>query len=204
MKFKGRHLVHIDDLAVEEIEHVLAAAEKMLPAAAGRKKLAVADGKILGTLFYEPSTRTKLSFETAMLRLGGNHIGFADPTTTSWTKGETLADTARIASSYADVLVLRHPHEGSARLAAKFSGVPVVNGGDGAGQHPTQTLLDLFTIRKEKGPLERQRVALVGDLKYGRTVHSLAHALARFHVEMVFVAPPSLQMPTDIVERLKS
>lgn len=199
---KGRHLVHIDDLSLKEIERVLDLAETMVPYAQGSKRSEAAKGRILGTLFYEPSTRTRLSFEAAIARLAGTTIGFDEPGTSSAAKGETLADTVRVASSYVDALVLRHPHEGAARLASRFSSVPVVNGGDGAGQHPTQTLLDLFTIRREKGRIEGSRVALVGDLKYGRTVHSLAHALARFKTEMVFVAPDVLQMPKDISEHL--
>jgi aspartate carbamoyltransferase catalytic subunit len=185
------------------MEHVLDVAEKMVPAAEGKQRLRAAEGKVLATLFFEPSTRTRLSFESAMARLGGTCLGFAEPKSTSAAKGETLADTVRVTSQYADVLVMRHPQEGAARLAQRFSRVPVVNGGDGAGQHPTQTLLDLFTIRKEKGAVGKQRVALVGDLKYGRTVHSLATALARFGSDMVCVAPPSLQMPQEHLDKLK-
>ena len=203
MVLKGRSLVHINDLSVPEIEHVLDVAEKLVPAAEGKQRLKAADGKVLATLFFEPSTRTRLSFEAAMARLGGTSLGFAEPKMTSAAKGETLADTIRVTSSYADLIAMRHPQEGAARLAQKFSRVPIVNGGDGAGQHPTQTLLDLFTIRREKGALGKQRVALVGDLKYGRTVHSLAHGLARFGAEMVCVAPPPLQMPPETIEALR-
>ena len=178
-------------------------AERMLPFARGEKPTRAAQGRVLGALFFEPSTRTRLSFEAAMARLGGTSLGFAEPGVSSVSKGETLADTVRVASQYVDAIVLRHQHEGAARLASKYSRVPVVNGGDGAGQHPTQTLLDLFTIRREKGPIEKQRVGIVGDLKYGRTVHSLAHALSRFGAEMVFVAPPTLQMPKDALESLR-
>ncbi|HEV8360937.1 MAG TPA: aspartate carbamoyltransferase, partial [Candidatus Thermoplasmatota archaeon] len=177
MPLKGRSLVHINDLTVQEMEHVLDVAEKMVPVAEGKQRLRVAEGKVLATLFFEPSTRTRLSFESAMARLGGQALGFAEPKSTSAAKGETLADTIRVTSQYADIIALRHPQEGAARLATKFSRVPVVNGGDGAGQHPTQTMLDLFTIRREKGAVGKQRVALVGDLKYGRTVHSLATGL---------------------------
>jgi aspartate carbamoyltransferase catalytic subunit len=203
MPLKGRSLVHINDLSVEEMEHVLDAAEKMVPVAEGKQRLKVADGKVVGTLFFEPSTRTRLSFESAMLRLGGQCLGFAEPKNTSAAKGETLSDTIRVTSQYCDVIAMRHPQEGAARLAQKFSRVPIINGGDGAGQHPTQTLLDLFTIRREKGAPGKQRVALIGDLKYGRTVHSLAVGLARFGAEMVCVAPPSLQMPAEHIEALK-
>lgn len=203
MPLKGRSLVHVNDLTVQEMEHVLDAAEKMVPVAEGKQRLRVGEGKVLATLFFEPSTRTRLSFESAMARLGGTSLGFAEPKNTSAAKGETLADTIRVTSQYADIIALRHPQEGAARMAQRFSRVPIVNGGDGAGQHPTQTLLDLFTIRREKGAIGKQRVALVGDLKYGRTVHSLAHGLARFGAEMVCVAPPALQMPPDQLEALK-
>lgn len=197
----GRHVVHIGDFSKDEILSILDAAERMVPHA--RTGLRIAEGRVLGALFFEPSTRTRLSFEAAMARLGGVSLGFAEPGVSSVAKGETLADTVRTASQYSDVLVLRHPQEGAARLASKFSSVPVINGGDGAGQHPTQTLLDLFTVRRERGPIEKQRVALIGDLKYGRTVHSLAQALATFGAEMAFVAPPTLQMPRDAQDRLK-
>lgn len=203
MALKGRSLVHIHDLSQAEMEHVLDVAEKMVPVAEGQQRLRVAEGKVLGTLFFEPSTRTRLSFEAAMARLGGQSLGFADPRSTSATKGETLADAIRVTSQYCDVIALRHPQEGAARLAQRFSRVPVVNGGDGAGQHPTQTLLDVFTIRREKGAVGKQRVALIGDLKYGRTVHSLAMGLARYGAEMVLVAPPALQMPQEHVDHLK-
>jgi aspartate carbamoyltransferase catalytic subunit len=203
MALKGRSLVHIDDLSVAEMEHVLAVADKMVPAAEGKQRLKAADGKVLASLFFEPSTRTRLSFEASMARLGGTSLGFSEPRSTSAAKGETLADTVRVTSQYADVLVVRHPQEGAARLAQRFSRVPVINAGDGAGQHPTQTLLDLFTIQREKGAIGKQRVALIGDLKYGRTVHSLATALARFGAEMVCVAPPSLQMPPEHLDHLK-
>jgi aspartate carbamoyltransferase catalytic subunit len=203
MALKGRSLVHINDLSVQEMEHVLDLAEKMVPVAEGKQRLKVAEGRLLATLFFEPSTRTRLSFEAAMARLGGQTIGFSEPKSTSAAKGETLADTVRVTSQYVDIIALRHPNEGAARLAQRFSRVPVVNGGDGAGQHPTQTLLDLFTIRREKGPVGKQRIALVGDLKYGRTVHSLATGLARFGADMTLVAPPALQMPREQVEHLK-
>ncbi|HWG92031.1 MAG TPA: aspartate carbamoyltransferase [Candidatus Thermoplasmatota archaeon] len=202
MDFKGRHLSHINDLSVQEINHVLDVAERMVPSAFGGKPLDVARGKVLSTLFFEPSTRTRLSFESAMARLGGTTLTVSEASNTSAVKGETLADTIRMVAAYSDAIVLRHPREGAARLAARYSRVPVINAGDGAGQHPTQTLLDLFTIRKEKGNIGNNTVALVGDLKYGRTVHSLATALARFGAEMRFIAPESLQMPKDILSTL--
>ncbi len=197
MSFRGRSICHIADLSVEEMTRVMDVAESFAPSAVGGRPVDLARGRVLATLFFEPSTRTRLSFESAMARLGGSVISVAQPGGTSVSKGETLADTIRMVAAYSDAIVLRHPHEGSARLAAKYSGVPVINAGDGAGQHPTQTLLDLYTIRKEKGAVSGLKVALAGDLKYGRTVHSLAHALARHGTEMVFVAPESLQLPAD-------
>jgi aspartate carbamoyltransferase catalytic subunit len=197
MSFQGRHVCHIADLTVADMDRILDAAERLLPAARGERVLDAARGKVLATLFFEPSTRTRLSFESAMLRLGGSVISVAEPGSTSATKGETLADTIRMVHSYGDVLVLRHPREGSARLAARHSRVPVINAGDGAGQHPTQTLADLFTIRKAKGEIRPNTVTIAGDLKYGRTVHSLAQALAMYGAEMIFVAPESLQVPAE-------
>lgn len=204
MTFKGRHVCHIGDLSVNEMDRILDAAEQMLPAARGERTLDVAKGKILATLFFEPSTRTRLSFESAMLRLGGGVISVSEGGSTSSTKGETLADTVRMVASYGDAIVLRHPREGAARLAARYSRVPVVNAGDGAGQHPTQTLTDLFTIRKAKGAIQPNTVTIAGDLKYGRTVHSLAQALALYGVEMNFVAPESLQIPADMKAGLEA
>ncbi len=200
MNFKGRDVISIKDFSREEILHILDVAQKMIPIAEGKEKSDLLHGYIMASLFFEPSTRTRLSFETAMKRLGGNVIGFARPGTTSMKKGETLADTIRTAESYCDVIVMRHPQEGSARMAADFATVPIINGGDGAGHHPTQCLLDLFTIKREKGKIEGNKVALVGDLKYGRTVHSLAYALALFGVDMKFISPPELQMPKEVVE----
>jgi aspartate carbamoyltransferase catalytic subunit len=203
MNFKGLDLVSIKDFSKEEIHYILDVAEKMLPIAEGKETSKELEGKVLASLFYEPSTRTRLSFESAMLRLGGNIIGFAEPKASSVAKGETIADTVRMAESYADVIVLRHPSEGAAKLAAQFSSKPVINAGDGAGQHPTQTLLDLYTIRTEKGKIENQNIAIVGDLKYGRTVHSLVYALALFGAKLTFIAPPQIQMPPEIIKYLK-
>jgi aspartate carbamoyltransferase catalytic subunit len=200
MKLKGIDVVSISDFSVDEINYILKKAKEMLPIAKGEKKSDILSGKILSTLFFEPSTRTRLSFECAMSRLGGKVIGFSEPGGTSLVKGETLADTVRMAKSYSDVIVLRHPHEGAARLAAEFSEKPVINAGDGAGQHPTQTLLDLFTIKEEKGKIEGKNVVLIGDLKYGRTVHSLAYALTMLRANLTFVAPSVLQMPKEIVD----
>ena len=200
MNFKGMHIVSVRDLSREDIEHILDLADTFIPTARGEESSTIMNGKIMATLFFEPSTRTRLSFESAMQRLGGRVLGFADPGGTSAKKGETLADTIRMAAAYSDLIVLRHPQEGAARLASRFSDVPVINAGDGAGQHPTQTLLDLLTIRREAGKIDGKKIALVGDLKYGRTVHSLAYALAMFDTELTFVAPPTLQMPKEMIE----
>ena len=204
MNFRGRDIVSIKDLKKEEILHILDVAGDMVPIAEGNKKSDLLEGKLMASLFFEPSTRTRLSFEAAMKRLGGNVIGFAQPGATSMQKGESLADTIRTAESYSDVIVMRHPQEGSARMAAEFASIPIINGGDGAGHHPTQCLLDLFTIMKEKGNIGNNKVALVGDLKYGRTVHSLAYALALFKAKMVFIAPEQLQMPREVVEECEA
>lgn len=158
--------------------------------------------RVLGTLFFEPSTRTRLSFESAMKRLGGTTIGFADQSTSSTTKGESLWDTIRVVEGYCDILVIRHPAEGSARLAADASKRPVINGGDGANQHPTQTLLDLFTIHRRAGRLDGLKVGFVGDLKYGRTVHSLIRSLSLFDCQFWLVSPPTLTLPGHFLEDL--
>lgn len=200
MEFEGRDAVSIKDFTKGEIERILDVAEEMIPIAKGEKATDLLNGKVMASLFFEPSTRTRLSFETAMKRLGGKVIGFADSSTTSIQKGESLADTVRMAESYSDVIVIRHPQEGSARLAAQFSKIPVINAGDGAGHHPTQCLLDLFTIRNEMGKIGDNKVILLGDLKYGRTVHSLAYALALFGAQMIFVAPQQLQMPKEVID----
>jgi aspartate carbamoyltransferase catalytic subunit len=203
MDFKGKDVVSIKDFSKEQIEHILQITQKMQSVAEGEKKSTALEGKVLASLFYEPSTRTRLSFESAMLRLGGSTIGFSEPNNTSFSKGETMADTIRMADSYADVIVLRHPNEGAAKLASQFSSKPVVNAGDGAGQHPTQTLLDLYTIKNEKKKIEDLNIVMVGDLKYGRTVHSLSYALALFGANLTFVAPSLIQMPSEIVSNLK-
>ena len=195
-------MVSINDFTLEEINYILDVAEKMVPAAKGEEALELVPGKLLASLFYEPSTRTMLSFETAMKRVGGKVIGFSDVSSTSAVKGETLSDTIKMVEAYADIIVLRHGREGASRMAAEITEIPVLNAGDGAGQHPTQTLLDLFTMRQELGHLRKKSVALVGDLKYGRTVHSLTYALAKFGVNLHFVAPEALQMPPEVVSHL--
>ena len=198
-----KHVVSIEDLDNKRIMDLLKRAKQLVPVAKGKKKSKALDGKILATCFFEPSTRTRLSFESAMQRLGGTCIGFADPKSTSTYKGETLSDAVRMISAYSDVMVLRHPQEGAAVLASEISDVPVINGGDGAGQHPTQTLLDLFTINDECGKIKNLRVGLLGDLRYGRTVHSLAEALARFDNELHFISPDTLKMPDNVTSELK-
>jgi aspartate carbamoyltransferase catalytic subunit len=202
--FEGSDVVSVRDLSREQIEHVLSVAERMVPIARGDDKSDLLEGKVLGSLFYEPSTRTRLSFEAAMKRLGGQTLGFDEPKGASVAKGETLADTIRMVDAYSDVIVLRHPQEGAARLAGHFAENPVINAGDGAGQHPTQTLLDLFTIMKEKGGVDGNHVVIVGDLKYGRTVHSLSEALSMFGAKLTFVAPPTLQMPKEQIAHIES
>ncbi|MED5330567.1 MAG: aspartate carbamoyltransferase [Planctomycetota bacterium] len=159
-------------------------------------------GKVLGSLFFEPSTRTNLSFSAAMQRLGGSVLGFADAQVSSTAKGESLSDTIRVVENYCDIILLRHPQEGAARLAAESTSLPVINAGDGTNQHPTQTLLDLYTIRKTRGRLDNLKIAFVGDLKYSRTVHSLIEMLAHFESELFLISPPTLQIPSEFLEDL--
>ena len=196
----NKDIISIADLSREELELIVAQAQSI-------KKTPRPDllkGKIIASCFFEASTRTRLSFETAVQRLGGTHIGFDSGGNTSLgKKGETLADSVKVINSYADAFFMRHPKEGSARLASEFANVPVINGGDGANQHPTQTLLDLFSIYETQGSLEGLKIAFVGDLKYGRTVHSLAQALALFDCEFYFVAPPELTMPEYLCDELR-
>ena len=203
MNFKGRDIISIKDFSKNEIDYILKNANKMVDYAKGEKNTDILKGKILSSLFFEPSTRTRLSFESSMNRLGGRVIGFADPTATSQKKGESLADTIRMADSYSDIIVIRHPQEGAARLAAEFAEAPVLNAGDGAGRHPTQCLLDLFTITSEKKKIEGKNIVLLGDLKYGRTVHSLAYALSLYGANLTFVSPESLKMPTEVINECK-
>ena len=198
-----KHIVSIEDLDKKSIMGILKRSKELLPIAKGKKKSKALDGKILATCFFEPSTRTRLSFESAMQRLGGTCIGFADPSATSHLKGETLTDAIRMVAGYSDAVVLRHPREGSAKLASEVSDVPIINGGDGAGQHPTQTLLDLFTINDELGKLEGLKVGMLGDLRYGRTVHSLSQALDKFKTKFFFISPKTLAMPEHVTDELK-
>jgi len=198
MTFNGRDIVSIRDFSKEDLLHVLEVAKEM-----EEDNPQLLAGKILTTLFFEPSTRTRLSFESAMCRLGGKVIGFSDEKVSSVKKGETIWDTAKMAEQYGDVIVIRSPIEGSARLAAEATSVPVINGGDGANQHPTQTLLDLYTIQKAKGKIDGLKVGFLGDLKYGRTVHSLAIALSHWKVELYFISPEALQMPDHYLKDLQ-
>jgi len=191
-----RHLTSIHDLTDADLARFLERAGEMERDLLGMRDLL--DGRIVCTAFFEPSTRTRLSFETAAQRLGAGVIGFADPATTSSSKGETLEDTIRMLNAYADLIVMRHPKEGAAKRAAAISTVPVVNAGDGPGEHPTQTLLDLYTMQKEREALAGLRVALVGDLKFGRTVHSLVPALRRVRATPVAVAAPGLDLPKEL------
>ncbi len=198
-----RHVINIQSFSRDEIDRILDRAAELEPIAHGGAS-DILSGRILATLFYEPSTRTRLSFDVAMKRLGGDVIDFGPTEGSSVAKGENLADTISVMNGYADAIVLRHPREGAARMASEFSSVPVINAGDGAGQHPTQTLLDLYTIRKES-KLNKVKIALVGDLKYGRTVHSLAHALSMYNAEIYLVAPDQLRMPdsmkSDLIDK---
>ena len=203
MDFKNRDVISIKDFSKEEINYILKYTKKMVPYAKGEKHTDILREKILSSLFFEPSTRTRLSFESAMNRLGGRVIGFADPSATSQKKGESLADTIRMADSYADAIVIRHPQEGAARLSTEFAESPVLNAGDGAGQHPTQCLLDLFTIITERKKIKGNKIVLLGDLKYGRTVHSLAYALSLLGAELTFVSPESLKMPKEVINECK-
>ena len=194
-----RHLLNPLDFSVEEIERLLSLASDIaddLP-----KYAHVCDGKKLATLFYEPSTRTRLSFESAMLSLGGSVLGFSSADSSSAAKGESVADTIRMISCYADIAAMRHPKEGSALVASQKSGIPVINAGDGGHQHPTQTLTDLMTIRSLKGRLDNLTIGLCGDLKFGRTVHSLINAMVRYpNIRFVLISPDELKVPEYIRE----
>lgn len=196
MDFSGRDIIAIEDFSKEEILHILNKVDEL------KDKQNVLNGKIMASLFFEPSTRTRLSFEAAMKKLGGAVIGFSDWKDTSVMKGEDLIDTIKVVDGYSDVIVIRHPHEGSAKIAADVANNPVINGGDGSNQHPTQTFLDLYTILKEKGTLDNLNIGFLGDLKYGRTVHSLAYALKDFSTKMYFISPESLKMPRELFNKI--
>jgi aspartate carbamoyltransferase catalytic subunit len=201
VEFKNRDIISIKDFSRDEIDYILKITETMEPLAkAGSDML---KGKTLATLFFEPSTRTRLSFESAMYKLGGTAIGFAEPKVSSVEKGENLADTVRVVENYADVLAVRHPLEGAARVAAEFASVPIINAGSGAEEHPTQALLDLYTVMKEKKTIDGLSIALIGDLRYGRTVHSLSYALSNYKVKLYLVSPESLRMRKEVLETVK-
>jgi aspartate carbamoyltransferase catalytic subunit len=202
VEFKGRDIVSIEDFSREEINYILKRSQAMEPLAANGSDML--KGKILASLFFEPSTRTRLSFEAAMLKLGGSTIGFADAEIASVRKGENLADTVRTVENYADIIALRHPLEGAAKLAAEFSKVPILNAGSGAEEHPTQALMDLYTVQKEKGRIDGLKIALVGDLRYGRTVHSLAYALSLYNIELYLISPESLRMRHEVIRAIKN
>jgi aspartate carbamoyltransferase catalytic subunit len=198
----NRSLVTIDDLSNREIEAVFSVADEMAASIRGQSDLC--QGKILASLFFEPSTRTRMSFETAMHRLGGRVISVMDLGNTSLSKGESIADMARVVGSYADIIAIRHPWEGAARVAADYAGIPVINAGDGGHEHPSQTLIDLYTIKKERKSLQGLKIALWGDLKYGRTVHSLSYALARFGANIHFRTGAGLGLPEHVIRKLTS
>ena len=200
--YSGKHLIQPSDFTIEEINDILSLAKHII-----QNPKAYADvckGMVLASLFFYSSTRTKFSFDTAMLRLGGQVIGFSDPTTSSTAKGETVADSAKTVSKYADIIVVRHPKEGTAKLMSKFADCPVINAGDGGHQHPTQTLTDLLTIVNYKKEIKNLKVGVCGDLKFGRTIHSLVTCLSRFeNIEFVFISPEELKMPGYVKEEIE-
>jgi aspartate carbamoyltransferase catalytic subunit len=193
------HIISIQDLQRMDIDSLLDEAELIQKNSCNPHALS---GKLIALLFFEPSTRTRMSFESAMARLGGSSISVGSVEASSISKGETLADTIRVVSGYVDAIVLRHPKEGAARLASEFSSVPVINAGDGAGQHPSQTLLDLYTIRQSM-PIDGISVGLLGDLRYGRTAHSLAHALSLYHAHIHTISPKGLELPSSLLNKLR-
>ena len=198
---KNKHLISPMDFSKDELNDIFELAQKII---SNPKKFShICDGQILATLFYEPSTRTRFSFEAAMMRLGGKILGFSEPNSTSTAKGETLADTIRMVSIYSDIIAMRHPKEGAAKVASMYSSVPVINAGDGGHQHPTQTLTDLLTIKSQKGTLEGHKIGLCGDLKNGRTVQSLIAAMSRYEgTEFVLISPKELVIPEYIREEI--
>ena len=198
--FKLKNIISIKDFEREDIEYILDEASKLEDIAKSRETSEELKGKILGLMFFEPSTRTRISFETAMKRLHGQCIGFTSSGSSSVSKGESIADTAKMFEGYSDALVIRHELEGVSKFISDIVDVPVINAGDGAGQHPTQTLLDLYTIRNEIGSIDNLKIALIGDLKFGRTVHSLSNALCLFdNVKIYLVSPPELRMPQEVL-----
>ena len=199
--FKGKDIISINDMSKREIDFILEKAEWIENL---YDKSGLLRGKVMASLFFEPSTRTKDSFTSACIKLGGTVVGFSDVDNTSMKKGESLHDNTKMYEKYADVLVMRHNLEGAARHVAESVSIPVINGGDGANQHPTQTLLDLYSIKKTQGTIEGLKVAIVGDLKYGRTAHSLANALSLYNCRLYFISPESLKMPKYVKDELSS
>lgn len=200
MALTNRNVITIDDLSNGEILAIFSLADEM--AKAMKEQLGLCRGKIMASLFFEPSTRTRLSFEAAMHRLGGSVITASDVGATSLAKEESIADMARVVGSYADIIVIRHPWEGAAKVMADYAGVPVINAGDGGHQHPTQTLCDLYTLQKERETIKGLKIALWGDLKYGRTIHSLIFALAKFGADILFCPSPGLEVPEHVINKL--
>ncbi|OHD06066.1 MAG: aspartate carbamoyltransferase [Spirochaetes bacterium GWC1_27_15] len=200
MNFKGKDIISLRDFKKEEIEYILQKASEVKE---GRHSNSL-KGKVLASLFFEPSTRTRLSFEAAMTLLGGNFFGIADPQSSSTQKGETLKDTIKTISGYCDVIAIRHPFEGAARASADVTEIPIINAGDGSNQHPTQTLLDLYTIKEQFGSLDGLNIGLLGDLKYGRTVHSLSMALSFYNVKLFMISPELLKMPIHYAQYLEN
>lgn len=201
---KGRHLIDPQDFTVEELEEIFQLAEEIIEKPEDFTH--ICDGKVLGTLFFEPSTRTRLSFEAAMLRLGGKIVGFSEPGSSSVTKGENLPDTIRTVAAYTDIIAMRHPKEGAPKYSSQFCDIPLINAGDGGHQHPTQTLTDLLTIRVAKGNFSNLTIGLCGDLKFGRTVHSLIKAMSRYdNIRFILISPNELQTPeyikTEILDK---
>jgi aspartate carbamoyltransferase len=201
---KGEDILHGNQFTKKDIDAILKTASYFEKELKKKDQVSLLKGKILATLFYEPSTRTRLSFEAAMQRLGGGVVSMGSVESSSVAKGESLSDTVRTVAQYADVIVIRHPKIGSAKEAADAVPIPVLNAGDGAGQHPTQALLDLYTIKKELGSLNRLKISLVGDLKNGRTVHALVEVLSLFGAKLYFVSPDALRMPQEITSQLKN
>lgn len=196
-------LITTKNLSKKQIDTIMHKAQEMEPYAQKKQTGTMMNGRILATLFYEPSTRTRLSFETAMLRMGGSVISVADADSSSLAKGETIADTARVVSRYADIVAMRHPKEGSAQEAADYADVPIINAGDGAGDHPTQALLDIYTIQKEKKTMKGLHIVLSGDLAHSRTAGSLVYLLSHYGVNLTFLAPESLRMKEEVTTFLR-
>ena len=203
VNLKGKDILDGAQFTREELEHIMAVADGFRKQLESKPSLDLMKGYVLATLFFEPSTRTRLSFETAMHRLGGNVVGFSSAESSSTSKGETLADTIRTVDQYADIIAMRHPQIGSAKEAAEVATAPILNGGDGAGQHPTQALLDLYTIQHERGKVDGTTIVLCGDLKNGRTVHAGVELYKHYQSKLIMVAPEQLKMPADSVAQLR-